>query len=247
VVSALARTARDLITTSYKRLGVIAGTETPAADLAADGLDRLRDLLATWSTESLVLWTQTTLDAPAPLVARPFYTVGPGGDFDVPIRPPWIDAVRTVQAGTPNFEIKQVLASRQAWNNERQKTMASTIPTAAYYDAAWPLAVLHLWPVYSGGALVTLRLYLPAPLVLEDLTLNTVLDFPPGYFRALRDALAMELAPEVGRPIDPMLMKIATDAKAQLERVNLAPVVLAMPAALPGSVGGYDWRTDEGG
>ena len=242
------RTARDLITSSLKRLGVIAGIETPTSDLAVDGLDRLRDLLATWSTESLTMYAQDVVETAGPvLVSKPVYTIGPGGDLDLPARPPWIDHVTTLLIGTPNYEITLAPVSRQHWQRERQKLLTSAIPTAVYYEPTWPLGELTLWPGYSGGQILRLRVYVPLPVPLATLTLDTVLDFPPGYYRALRDTLALELAPEVGRPADQLLLKIATDAKAQLERINLAPIALGMPATLPGQVGGYDWRTDEGG
>jgi len=149
--------------------------------------------------------------------------------------------------GDPQYEIDLAPMSRQAYLAEQSKWLTSSLPTEYYYHPQWPLGFVHLWPLYSGGAVVTLRVYVPAPAPLDGtLTLDTVLDFPAGYFRALRDALALELAPEVGRTVDPLLYKTATDAKAQLERVNLAPDALLMPPALRRHSGAYDWRTDEG-
>lgn len=137
-----AYTTRDLVISSLKRIGVISGIETPSADLAADALDRLNNLVESWSTESLTPWLDTSV----------------------------------------------------------------------------------------GGA-----------------TLDTVWDLPPGYFRALRDWLAIELAPELGRPVDGTLVQTATEAKAQIQRSMFQAQELGMPAGIQTTDYGtfYNWERDE--
>jgi len=236
-------TARDLITAALKRLGVISGIETPAADLAEDSLARLNDLIETWSTESLTLWTESGTQFPnLPVNPQPTYSVGPGGDCDIPIRPAWLESVSWFLAGTPAMEFKLSPMSRQEFENEQFKQLTSTQPTHYFYSTDWPLGFIHLWPRNSVAA--TLGLYYP--IVFQGpAALATVFVLPPGYWRALRDALALELAPEVGRPVDPALVQSAIDAKSQLQRVNFRPRLLGMPPEIAtGNYSGYDWRTD---
>jgi hypothetical protein len=241
------RTARQLVTASLKRLGVIAGIETPTADLLVDGLDRLQDIVATWATESLMLYGQGNLYQ-NPLIPQVSYSVGPGGDIDVDPRPPWLDLVSLLHPGPPAWETLLTPLTREAWDLETQKVQTSSLPSAFWYNPSWPLGNVALWPVLSDTSQVAvLRLYVPGPLP-SVFTLDTVLSLPQGYFRALRDTLAIELAPEVGRPVDPVLVKVATETKAQLERANWRIQVrtLARPAALgAGCGGGYNWLTDE--
>lgn len=241
----MTETALDIITKALKRLGVISGIETPSADLAADGLDRLTALCETWSTESLTLWTVTVTTTPI-LASHQPYTLGPApADVVLTYRPAWVERVSVILPGTPDTEFPLQPLDRDEWQLLRQKGLSSTQPTRFYYEADYPAGSLYLWPVFAGGSINGLTLYLPAPLTMP-LLLTTVFAQPPGYSRALRDWLAIELAPEVGRQVDGGLIAAATDAKAQLQRTNFRPRTLQMPAGLGCSGGhGYDWRVDE--
>lgn len=235
-------TTLDLITAALKRLGVISGIETPAADLAQDSLARLNELVESWSTENLTLWTQVATPATGLLANQPFYTVGPAAMIPVTNRPAWIDSVSWMLPGSTPIEYKLTPLLKIEWEQERVKQLTSTQATHFYYQADYPVGSLMLWPRPSST--FSLLVYLPQT-VNTPATLSTVLTVPPGYWRALRDHLALELAPEVGRPIDPALAQSAIDAKAQLQRVNFRSRVLQMPAGIAtGEYSGYDWRTD---
>lgn len=241
-------TALDLITASLKRLGVISGIETPAADLAEDALARLNELIETWSTENLSLWTnqKVGIGSLPPLVIPPnsvvSYTIGPGGDIDVPVRPPWINGASWVQPGSPLMEYPLTPMSDEEWRIERVKNLTSIQPTHFHYYTDWPLGQLHFWPTPS--VTIEVGVYLPQPITSKAL-LTTVFDLPPGYSRALRDCLALELAPELGVPVNPALAQSAIDAKSQLQRTNFRPRLLGLPPEIAtGNYGGYDWRTD---
>ena len=220
-------TALDLITQSLKRLGVISGIETPSADLAQDGLARLNDLIETWSTENLSLWAQGVLGGEIPSAFPPgqfTYTIGPGGTVDVPTRPAWIDVIGWVHRNTtPWTETRLTQYSRQQWELEPAKLLTGLQSTHFTYLTTWPLGYLHMWPIPT--ATFYLWIYVPQPWS-GPATLATTFSLPPGYSRALRDWLAIELAPEVGRPVDGTLVQTATDAKAQIQRVNFRPRVL---------------------
>src|SRR4029077_20233733 len=128
------------------------------------------------------------------------------------------------------------------WEQERVKQLTSTQATHFYYQADYPVGSLMLWPRPSST--FSLLVYLPQT-VNTPATLSTVLTVPPGYWRALRDALALELAPEVGRQVDPALVQSAIDAKAQIQRTNFRPRLLGMPPGIAtGDNAGWDWRTD---
>jgi hypothetical protein len=235
-------TTLDLITAALKRIGAISGIETPVADLAQDSLARLNELVESWSTENLTLWTQVATTATGLLANQPFYTVGPAGMIPVTNRPAWIDSVSWMLPGSTPIEYKLTPMFKTEWEQEHVKQLTSTQATHFYYQADYPVGSLMLWPRPSST--FSLLVYLPQT-VNTPATLSTVLTVPPGYWRALRDALALELAPEVGRPVDPALVQSAIDAKAQLQRTNFRPRLLGMPAGIAtGDRGGWDWRTD---
>src|SRR5262245_24926958 len=238
------RTALDLITASLKRLNVISGIETPTADLAEDSLQRLNDLIETWRTEQLIMWAQEPTTIPI-VAGTQLYLLGPGAGSALATRPEWLAGVNVQLAGTPDFEMPLGVYDREDWRTERVKTQTSSLPTHYHYEMTWPQSELWIWPEYSGGNVLGLVLYLPVS-VTSLPTLTTSVDFPSGYFRALRDNLAIELAPELGRMVDPALQYAAADALAQVKRHNFRPRILHLPAALAEQCGhAYNWMTDE--
>lgn len=246
----MTETALDLITKALKRIGVISGIETPSADLAKDSLDRLNGLIETWTTESLTVYVQSA----AIMTLKPNQQVYRIGPATVPpalepdlimasSRPPWLLGVSAVMPGTSQYERPLRPISDEEWLEHGQRWLTSSDPSAYHYAASWPQGSLFLSPIYSGGATTTVQVFFPLPLTVPA-TLTTVLDLPQGYSRALRDWLAIELAPEMGRPVDGGLVQAATDAKAQLQRTNFRPRLLHTPFDICGG-GVYDWRIDE--
>lgn len=236
-------TALDLITASLKRLGVVSGIQTPSADLAADGLDRLNSLIDSWLTESLVVYARQRVTKTM-TIGKAAYTIGPAGDFVITPRPAWLYTVAiTIPGSNPVSELELTPLDEDEWATTSIKTQASSQPDRYYYNATWPLGSLSPWPVLSVGS-CDLVVYAAVPLP-TDLVLTTAIDLPSGYYRALRDNLAIELAPELDRQVDPNLFMIATDAKAAIKRVNFRPLTMQVDEALSCGAGEYNWLTDE--
>jgi hypothetical protein len=55
----MAKTARSIITSSLRKLGVVASGETPSAEELQDGLTSLQGMLETWSQSDLFSDTET--------------------------------------------------------------------------------------------------------------------------------------------------------------------------------------------
>jgi hypothetical protein len=53
--------------------------------------------------------------------------------------------------------------------------------------------------------------------------------FPPGYLRAFRYNLAMELAPEFGVEPSPQVVRVAMTSKRNLKRINNPNDLMAIP------------------
>src|SRR5205085_8249294 len=110
-----------------------------------------------------------------------------------------------------------------------------------YLDNAYPLATASLWPKPTSSStsleLVSLK-EISAFAALTD-----TVSFPPGYERALRFALALDLAPEYGRPITPELIGLAAQAKqsiVSLNKLNYAGLDGADTGAAPAIPAGQD-------
>jgi len=89
-----------------------------------------------------------------------------------------------------------------------------------------PDVTMYLYPVPTR----LLEFHIISVLELsEPATLDTTLAFPPGYLRAFRYNLAMELAPEFGVEPSPQVQRIAMTSKRNLKRINNPDDIMSMP------------------
>lgn len=97
-------------------------------------------------------------------------------------------------------------------------------------EQAYQVNNLYLYPVPSTAS--TLTLYSRKALLQFD-SLTTDINFPKGYERALKYALAVELAPEYQVSAGQDVIALAIAAKASLKRTNKRPLTLQIdPGAL---------------
>ncbi len=210
-------TARTLITQSLKDLGAIAVGETPTADEAQDGLETLNQMIASWQTESLVVYAKNQEIFSYPVTGQQSYTIGPTGDF-VTARPIRIDAALNRDANDNDYWF-YVARDFTDYAQLITKAVSAQLQTVLYYDPTYPNGTIYLWPTPNDSSY---RLVLWTwTSVVELAGLDDVISLPPGYERALRSNLALELAPRYGREVSQMLAKTAMDSKAQIKRTNV--------------------------
>lgn len=228
-------TAVDLITRAMKLARLISGTETPTADEATDALATLNDMLENWSTEPLSLWSTSNFVG-ALVGGQATYTIGPGGNLNT-TRPSQING-GFVQFNGVDFPVQPI--GQLEFNGISLKSYQQPIPQSMLYVNEFPLGMLTVWPVPTAAMPITLtfdRLLTQVP------SLGTAINYPPGAAKALRYALAIELATEFGAPIDPALAALAADAKADYKRANKQPIRAYCDDALIGRFGTGNWRT----
>lgn len=226
-------TVADLIRGAFRTLGVLAGSEAPTAAEESDALTTLNDMLDSWAGERLVLYatlrsTHTLTPSLSP------HTIGTGGTFNV-TRPVRIDRASIIPAGVTSAELPLAILSDAQWQEVQGKTNTG-IPNALWVEAAYPLMKLYFHPIPVVAD--TLVLYSWQQLGRFAATSTTV-DLPPGYARAIRHNLAVELAPEYGETVSAELGNIANESKANLKRQNYQPSYLDCDAAMLGG-GGFN-------
>jgi hypothetical protein len=226
-------TALELIKGAMRLIGAIATGETLTADETTDGLKALNDLLENWSVEKLSVWQRVneTFNAVAGQVT---YTIGPTGTW-VTTRPVRInDAYCTVNG--EDFPVDVI--NQQQYNDIAVKNQQSSIVERLLYLNTNANGTVTLWPVPQETAAVTLSM----DTLLTNITdVNTSLSYPPGYAKALRYSLAVELAAEFGVQASPSVLQIAQDCKADIKRANKVPVRAAYDGLLTGGLGdSYD-------
>jgi hypothetical protein len=219
-------TAGDQINRALRLLGILAEGETPSASMSQDALMALNQLIDSWNTERLsVFSTQDQVFTwPASLLSR---TLGPTGDF-VGNRPVLVDDATYFKA--PNgvsYGIKMI--NQQQYNGIAVKTVTSTYPQVLWVNMTFPNIELTVYPRPTQD----LEWHIVSVEELtQPATLSTVMYYPPGYLRAFTYNLAMEFAPEFGVEPSPQVQRIAMTSKRDLKRINNPDDVMALPYAL---------------
>lgn len=215
-------TVRNLIKAAMRRINVIQENEDPSGDSLSDAFERFNDWVdSVCGNERLTMYTvtRTTWNL---VPNQAVYTVGLGGDVNI-VRPQFINQVNWINANiSVPFELQLTLLTEDAEASLPLKSLTSTYPFYAYYNPTFTgaLGSLKLWPNATGTGLQG-ALYYPQQ-VNRFNTVNDTIALPPGYNRFMRDNLAIELFPEFreGQQMDTGLMQSASEAKANLKRIN---------------------------
>lgn len=218
--SALAITGRSLVTSALKLIGVLAAGETATSEDAVDGLSILNEMIDNWGNQRLAVpSTSRTLYS---LTTAQSYTIGLGGTWNQ-AWPNWIErAGIIVTAGSVVLELPVRIVTVDQWGAIPIKAQTGAWPTLLYYDHAYAsgLGTVNVWPKPDGTQSLQIALYMPAVLS-QFASLDTAYAFAPGYAKALRYNLALELAPAFGAQVDPIVGAMAQESKGDLKRANI--------------------------
>lgn len=223
----MAVTAGDQITGALRLLGVLAESESPSAAMAQDALTAFDQMVDSWNTERLsVFCTQDQVfNWPANERVR---TLGPTGNF-IGNRPVVLDDSTYFRDASNNISYGIKLLNQLQYNNIAVKTVTSTYPQVLWANMTLPDITMSVYPVPNR----VLEFHFISVLELtQPASLTTELAFPPGYLRAFRYNLAMELAPEFGIEPTPQVQRIAMTSKRNLKRINSPKDIMAMPYSL---------------
>jgi len=220
---------RDLVTGSLRALGVVDPGEAVDANQAAAALQVLNEMLEAWNLESLMIYTvsQATYSLTA---NKRDYALGPTATS-----PDWT-ATRPVKVkaagllvGTLEYPLE--LLEDQEWESISLKSLSTSLPRAIYNRGDWPNTTISVWPVPATAYQIVIYSQ-------QNLTgfasLDDTVSLPPGYSKALRTNLSVELASEYGIQPSPVLMKIAQESKAAVKRRNSTPPLLRVDQAMLG-------------
>ena len=223
----MATTAADQINGALRLIGVLAEAEAPSAAMAQDALTALNQMIDSWNTERLAVFSTIDQVFNWPPSTR-IRTLGPTGDF-VGQRPVQLDDATYFRDASTNVSYGIKMINQEQYNNIAVKTVTSTYPQVLWYNATYPDIEIYVYPVPSR---VLEFHFVSVEKLTEPATLQTVLAFPPGYLRAFRYNLACELAPEYGVEPSPQVRRIAMYSKRDLKRINNPDDVMSMPSAL---------------
>ena len=219
--------ANDQINRALRLLGVLAEGETPSAAVSQDALMALNQMIDSWNTERLAVFsTQDQIYLwPTSTIKR---TLGPTGDF-VGNRPILIDDSTYFRDPSTNVSFGVKLINQQQYNGIAVKTVTSTYPQVMWVNMTYPDIEMYIYPMPT-------RLLEWHFVSVEELTqpanLSTQILFPPGYLRAFTYNLACEIAPEFGVEPSPQVQRIAMYSKRDLKRINNPDDIMSLPYSL---------------
>jgi len=226
----MATSAFDIITRAMRIDGVIGSLDTPDAQDTNDAFNSLNMMLEQWSLEELMC-CYSSIDLHSTVASKASYIIGKSGTTD------W-NTDRPIEITGSFLRIDGVdrpmeIINHEEYQNKSQKTLEG-IPNSLYYQSASPNGIVYPYPVpdavYSIG--ISQKVQLTAFAGLE-----TSVTLPPGYLKALIWNLALELAPEYGKPIDSITMRKAIETKALIKSKNSEKPELHLESACLGSNG----------
>ena len=219
--------ANDQINRALRLLGVLAEGETPSAAVSQDALMALNQMIDSWNTERLAVFsTQDQVYLwPTSTVKR---TLVPTGDF-VGNRPILLDDATYFRDPSTNVSFGIKIINQQQYDGIAVKTVTSTYPQVIWVNMTYPDIEMYIYPVPT-------RLLEWHFVSVEELNkpadLSTQILFPPGYLRAFTYNLACEIAPEFGVEPSPQVQRIAMYSKRDLKRINNPDDIMSMPYSL---------------
>jgi hypothetical protein len=220
-------TAGDQINRALRLLGVLAEGETSSASVMQDSLMALNQMIDSWNTERLsVFSTQDQVFTwPAGEISR---TLGPSGQF-VGLRPVLLDDATYYRDPGTNVSFGIKFINQQQYNGIAVKTVTSTYPQVIFVNNTFPDITMLVYPRPTRDLEWH---FVSVQELTNPATLATDLFFPPGYLRAFTYNLAMEIAPEFGVEPSPQVQRIAMTSKRNLKRINNPDDVMSMPYAI---------------
>lgn len=212
-------TATDAVQVAMRLIGALDPGETQSQSELDEGFARLNDMLANWALEKLNL-NGTLINILALTSGQASYNLGPASSFTA-VRPVKVIAGAVLQPAATGFiRVPLEMLTEQKWLKLpfRDSTFA-TNPTAMWFNPLFPVATLNFTPVptFSGTRTIELETWNVIAAFPDEVT---VVNFPPGYERAIRYNLAIELAAQYAATPTPQVIEIAAESKAALRMLN---------------------------
>jgi len=223
-------TAGDQINSALRLIGQLAEAETPSAAASQDALAALNQMIDSWNTERLSVFStqDQVFNWPPNVLSR---TLGPSGDF-VGNRPILLDDATYFIDTASGISYGIKIINQQQYDGIAVKTVTSTYPQVIWVNMSYPNIEMYVYPkptkVLEWHFISVEELTKPA-------LLSTTLAFPPGYLRAFKYNLACEIAAEFGVEPPPTVQRIAMTSKRNLKRINNPDDVMSIPYAIVGT------------
>jgi hypothetical protein len=231
-------TALELITRSMRLINAIAAGEEPEPEDANDALQTLNEMVDGWSTQSLAVYA-TNNDQFTTTPGKATYTYGIGGEIDAQ-RPVFVNDAYCIRNGVTTY-VRTIDITE--YNIIPLKGTSQPLVERLMFINLYPLAEVTLWPVPSESVTIGIT----AGRVMTRVEgLQTKIILPPGYLRALRYNLAVDLWPEYSNKLTDItqIRQIANKSLGNIKVTNVDNAEMdysSVPMVETGR--SWDWRT----
>ena len=223
-------TAGDQINGALRLIGQLAESEVPTAAASQDALTAFNQMLDSWSTEKLSIFTtqEQIFTWPAGALTK---SLGPTGDF-IGNRPITMDDATYFIDPSNGISFGIMLINQQQYDGIAVKTVTSTYPQIMWVNTSYPNIEMHLYPVPTKPLEWH---FISVQELAQPASLATSLIFPPGYMRCFKYNLACEIAAEFGVEPPPTVARIAMTSKRNLKRINNPDDIMSIPYSIVGT------------
>lgn len=184
-------TTVDLIRRSMYLINAVAAGEMPDTSDLNDALITLNEMIDGWNLQPLAVYGAAT-ESFTLIPAQATYNWGlaAGATGIQTERPVWLNGCTCVRNG---FTTPVEVIAQEQYDDISLKTIQSPLVERVLYVNSFPLGILTCFPVPSEANTLVFNVsrQLTGPVTLQD-----TIAMPPGYLKALRYNLAVDLWPE---------------------------------------------------
>lgn len=222
-------TPGDIIRLAFKDAMIFGVGQHPAAEDTNDAFSRLQMMISQWNRKRWLVYQLVTTGIPS--TGAVSYSVGVGGDFDIP-RADKIESAffrqTNISPNQPDYGLT-IIPSREDYNRITLKTLVA-FPEYVFFDSGYPLGYAYFWPVPTASIY---SLYITTKQPLQTFTsLAQQLNLPDEYHAAIFYNLQVRLRTAYGKDPDIATTGLARDALNVIRGANAQIPLATMPASL---------------
>ncbi len=235
--AAVSAAASDLVYSALLELGVQTAGEPIEPQDAQLGLEKLQRLIDQFNARRELIFSHSFLQFNLQANHAP-HTIGPNGDFQLPIRPIEIVSAAFILNSATSTPIDSPFLNIRDddwWARNPLKSMTSSIVTDLYYDAASPLGNCNFWPICNIANPVRLEIWNS---LAQAVSLNTKLGFVQGYWDAVVTDLAVRCSSAFQRRVSEELRENWNRAMRIIQANNDRPPKIQTDSGMPSSRSG---------
>ena len=211
--------AQEIIESAAKLAGVLGEGTSLTANEYHDLFLGLCRIIDRWNLQDLLVYAVSshTFDF---VSGKQAYTLGTGGDWDIP-RPSRIERASILySANGTNPPVELAIdpdTDLEHWQNVTVKSVQSIFPFIMYNDFGFPYMTLKFWPIPQGPAQAILYTW---DIIEAPAELTSLLELPMGYSAALINNLALYACQLFDRQPSAYLVDEAQSSKHDINGIN---------------------------